>query len=53
MDSDWKSIWTYANSAEPVQMPQDAASEQSQHCLLTGMSGQKYNEKETKKKKVT
>ena len=30
----------YANSADPVQMPQIAASEQDQHCLLTVISMQ-------------
>ena len=28
----------YTNSADPVQMPQNAASDQDQHCLLTGIS---------------
>ena len=30
----------YANSADPVQTPQKAASEQGQHCFLTGISVQ-------------
>ena len=30
----------YANGADPVQMAQNAASDQSQHCLLTGISMQ-------------
>ena len=31
------------NSADPVQMPQDAASDQGPHCLLTGISMQNNN----------
>ena len=36
----------YANSADLVQMPQNAASDQGQHCLLTGISVQKNNRNE-------
>ena len=31
---------TYANGADPVQMPQNAASDQGLHCLLTEISMQ-------------
>ena len=33
-------LGTYANSADPVQMPQNVASELGLHCLLTGISMQ-------------
>ena len=40
----WKLVlWTYANSADPVQMPQyatDCDIDQGLHCLLAGMSMQ-------------
>ena len=33
-------LGTYANSADPVQMPQNVVSELGLHCLLTGISMQ-------------
>lgn len=37
---------TYANSADPVQKLQNAAFDQGEHCLLTGIYA-KYNKVET------
>ena len=33
-------LGTYTNSADPVQVLQNAASDQGQHCLLTGITMQ-------------
>ena len=38
-------LGSYANSADPVQMPQNAASELGLHCLLTGISMQKHSKR--------
>ena len=43
-------LGTYANSVDPVQMQQNAASNQGQHCILTEIY-MKIQEKKKKKKK--